>query len=400
MLDDTSMIGARVRAARARQGMSLGRLAEATGLSKAFLSRAERGERGLDRYSTVQKIAEALHVPLTELTGQPYQPRSAEDVRARTAVADLRDILHGLHLGDPVEVPQRPLPELERATWRVRQLSIASDYGGFGPLLPPLVLELHAAAATDPAAHPQVLPLLMSAVHAGLWLAQGLGADDLMSLAAQRAADAAARLDDPAATGYAQWLVWLASLRYGRYTQARAVQGAEQAAARLQPQADTGPAAEMYGMMHLVQAYSTMLDGHPGRAADHLDEAGQTAARTGDTTSYDVWFGPTEVAAWRVSIAVEAGDDEGALQAASDVDTRRMASPSRRASHLLDRARASVRSRRARGQATDLLMQAERLAPQYMRGHPGAREAVSELLVTAGGTDLRSLAKRVGVIQP
>jgi len=57
------MIGARVRAARVRQGMSLGALAAETGLSRSFLSRAERGERGLDRRSTVQRIAEALHVP-------------------------------------------------------------------------------------------------------------------------------------------------------------------------------------------------------------------------------------------------------------------------------------------------------------------------------------------------
>ncbi len=43
--------------------MSLGALAAETGLSRSFLSRAERGERGLDRRSTVQRIAEALHVP-------------------------------------------------------------------------------------------------------------------------------------------------------------------------------------------------------------------------------------------------------------------------------------------------------------------------------------------------
>ncbi len=206
------------------------------------------------------------------------------------------------------------------------------------------------------------------------------------------------QLEDPAAEGYAQWLVWLASLRYGRLTQARAVRGAVATGDVLQSHADTGPAAEMYGMMHLVQAYSTMLDGHPARAADHLAEAEDTARRTGDTTTWDVWFGPTEVAAWRVSVAAEAGADDAALAAAAAVDPRRMASPSRRASHYLDVARAAVGQRRNRTKATELLMQAERLAPQYVRAHPSAREAVSELLVTAGGRDLRGLARRVGVI--
>src|SRR5688572_24263982 len=37
-------IGARLRAARTGQGLSLGRLAETTGLSKGFLSRVERDE--------------------------------------------------------------------------------------------------------------------------------------------------------------------------------------------------------------------------------------------------------------------------------------------------------------------------------------------------------------------
>jgi hypothetical protein len=233
-----------------------------------------------------------------------------------------------------------------------------------------------------------------------VWLAQSLGAADLAALAAQRAVDAAGLLDDPAAAGYAQWLVWLTSLRYGRLTQARAVRGAAAVAEQLQPHAadDSSPAAEMYGMMHLIQAYSTMLDSQPGRAAEHFTEAADTARRTGDTTTWDVWFGPTEVAAWRVSVAAEAGANDEALAAAARVDPRRMASPSRRASHYLDVARAAAGQRRTRAQAAELLVQAERLAPQYVRTHPSAREAISELLVTTGGRDLRGLARRVGVV--
>jgi hypothetical protein len=154
----------------------------------------------------------------------------------------------------------------------------------------------------------------------------------------------------------------------------------------------------MYGTMHLIQAYSTMLDGQQAQASRHLDEAAETASRTGDTTTWDVWFGPTEVAAWRVSVAAEAGADDDALAAAVQVDPRRMTSPSRRASHYLDVARAAAGQRRTRTNATELLMRAERLAPQYVRAHPSAREAISELLVTAGGRDLRGLARRVGVI--
>ena len=398
--DDASMIGARVRAARIRQGMSLAELASVTGLSKSFLSRAERGERGLDRRSTVQKIAEALHVGMTELTGQPYTPASRADVRARAAVADLRDILHGLDIGDPVEVPDvRPVADLERATWRVRQLAIASDFGGYGPLLPPLLLELHALASAESTDREAVLRLLLSVTHATLWLAQSVGADDLAALAAGRAGDAAAGMADPAAEGFACWLAWLASLRLGQFTRARAARGAAATADGLQRHAGAaGATAELYGLLHLVQAYTAMLDGRHGQVAGHLEEAEQTAQRTGDGTSYDVWFGPTECAAWRVSIAAEAGDDETAVAAARAVDPRRMASPSRRASHFLDIARSAAHQKRHRGAAVELLSEAERLAPQYVRASPAVRETVAELLVTAGGRDLRGLARRVGVI--
>jgi transcriptional regulator with XRE-family HTH domain len=381
--------------------MSLSDLATATGYSRSFLSRAERGERGLDRRSTVARIADALHVEPAELTGQPYAPRSTEDVRAQAAVVDLRDVLHGLQLGDQVEVPVRPLPELQRETWRVRQLAVASDFGGYGPLLAGLLLELHNLAAGPESPDRQAaLALLMSTAHAGLWLAQGLGADDLAALLAGRAADAAGqRLADPAAAGYAQWLSWLASHRIGRLTRSRALREVRQTADQLQPHADAGPAAEMYGMLHLVQAYAAMVDGHqPHRAADHLAEAEQVAGRTGDTTTCDIWFGPTEVAAWRVSVAVEAGADDDALVSAGAVDPRRMASPSRRASHYLDVARAAVHQRRQRDRAAQMLMAAERLAPQYVRAKPSAREAVAELLVAAGGRELRGLARRVGVL--
>jgi transcriptional regulator with XRE-family HTH domain len=88
VVDDTSMIGARVRAVRVRQGMSLGTLADATGLSKAHLSRIERGERSLDRRSTLQTIADALRTPVAERTGQPFTPRNrAENIAHAAALA-------------------------------------------------------------------------------------------------------------------------------------------------------------------------------------------------------------------------------------------------------------------------------------------------------------------------
>lgn len=63
-------IGARLRAARTAQGLSLGRLAETTGLSKGFLSRVERDETS-PSVSTLVQICQVLSVPVGALFAEP-----------------------------------------------------------------------------------------------------------------------------------------------------------------------------------------------------------------------------------------------------------------------------------------------------------------------------------------
>ena len=120
VVDDTAMIGARVRAVRVRQGMSLGALAAATGLSKAHLSRIERGERSLDRRSTLQAIADALRTPVAELTGQPFTPRNQAETTAHAAALGIRDVLmwpQAWVLAPPADLsrwrPDQPMARLD-----------------------------------------------------------------------------------------------------------------------------------------------------------------------------------------------------------------------------------------------------------------------------------------------
>lgn len=65
-------IGARLRALRRWRGMTLDQLAGQAGLSKSFLSMAERGQRSLDRRSHIAALADALHVSETDLVGGPH----------------------------------------------------------------------------------------------------------------------------------------------------------------------------------------------------------------------------------------------------------------------------------------------------------------------------------------
>lgn len=63
-------IGAKLRAARTSQGMSLGQLAETTGLSKGFLSRVERDETS-PSVSTLVQLCQVLSLPVGALFAEP-----------------------------------------------------------------------------------------------------------------------------------------------------------------------------------------------------------------------------------------------------------------------------------------------------------------------------------------
>ena len=63
-------IGAKLRAARTSQGMSLGQLAETTGLSKGFLSRVERDETS-PSVSTLVQLCQVLSLPIGALFTEP-----------------------------------------------------------------------------------------------------------------------------------------------------------------------------------------------------------------------------------------------------------------------------------------------------------------------------------------
>lgn len=65
-MDINSSVAKNLKAQRKRAGMSIGTLAEKTGLSKAAISQIEQG-RGNPTVSTIDKLAGALHVPYSAL---------------------------------------------------------------------------------------------------------------------------------------------------------------------------------------------------------------------------------------------------------------------------------------------------------------------------------------------
>ena len=233
---------------------------------------------------------------------------------------------------------------------------------------------------------------------------RSLGYVDLSGSAARRAYDTALLLGEPAMLGFARWFWSYTLIRLAARNRAGAL--LDRTIADLTPAvrldaADTS-AAEMLGLAHLTLAQTAARDRRADEAHAHLDEAARIAARTGERNTLRRHFGPTNVAAWRVSIGIELGEGARAYAAATStpINTDLLGSKERTAALNLDLARALAQEGGARdGGAIRHLDAADRLAPQLVRPDPVARELVASLDGRAGKRvwELQSLCHRFGL---
>jgi transcriptional regulator with XRE-family HTH domain len=80
--DLSAAVGARVRAARRRAGLSVGGLADQAGIGKGSLSEIENGTRN-PTLSTLYAVAGALAVPLASLLVEPGSQVASPGIEAR-----------------------------------------------------------------------------------------------------------------------------------------------------------------------------------------------------------------------------------------------------------------------------------------------------------------------------
>jgi transcriptional regulator with XRE-family HTH domain len=108
-------LGPRLKAIRTKRGVTLTRLAAATGISKSTLSRLESGQRK-PSLELLLPIAHAHQVPLDELVGAPEvgDPRIRLKPRARKGrvFVPLTQQPSGLHAWKVIIAPERGEPEL------------------------------------------------------------------------------------------------------------------------------------------------------------------------------------------------------------------------------------------------------------------------------------------------
>jgi transcriptional regulator with XRE-family HTH domain len=389
-------IGERIRARRHLRGWSLRFAADRAGIHYATLSRIERGLASADNRFVLADIAAGLECSVTELTGAPATSADANVIGARASVAAIRQALVEADFTmRPTSVP-RPTPQLEREAELVRALQTHLNYAGAGQYLPRLIRDLHAAAAGPDRTIALRLAVFMGDVAVAMAKTTGYPADAW--LAAEWGRQAAEALNDSVLLGFAAYSRAQAATGCGAYERGRVL--ATSAADELQGSLGAPDALEMLGMLLLISAHTSYARKRPSDGADYYAEAERLGTRTGETTALGQYFGPTNVAFWRLGSEVDGGDPGRAVQIALGTNPDVLAVPIRRVMFHLDASRALAHVRRDR-EAIDHLITAEQTGPQVVRASPIAVEAARGLLERAqrraSGTELRGLCERLGV---
>lgn len=397
-------IGQRVRTVRRRRGLSLDTAAGLAGISKSYLSMLENGERRFERRGLLEDLANALGCSVVDLTGQPYLPGDRASAEALATLPPISIALFDATLNDVPDLPARPVDELARLARRANEHSANSRYSLAGRDMDALLTELHIHAVTgDSDTSRTALTALVEACFVAAGNARSLGNHDLAVTAARRGQDAAGRLDDPALPAFAAMTATSALSRMGaRHRAQRIATQALTSVADADPTVEDTTPAEAAGMLHLSSAQIAAKDRDGDRAAAHLNAAAELAERTGERNALQFSFGPANVRAWSLSIAVELGDGPAraeAITAAPGFDAD-LTTADRRAALHFDLARAYAQAEGSRdGDAVRHLDLADRIAPQRIRHDPVARELVAELDTRAKrrAWELESLKHRLAV---
>lgn len=401
---EPSEIGARVRAVRRRRGLTVDALASQAGITKGYLSLLERGHRAFQRRGLLEDLAFALGCAVIDLTGQPYLPGDRASAEALATLPQISVALYEATLDDVPDLPARPVDQLVRWAATANEHAAHSRYSEAGRDLGTLLTELHVHAVTGQGdTRRAALEALVEACFVGSGTARALGNTDLAVVVARRGEDSARRLDAPALHGFAAMTSTSALSRLGARRRAQLV--ASRALTDLEsvadPSAPETSSAEACGMLHLSSAQMAAKNQRADDARSHLRAAQELAVRTGERNLLWFSFGPANVAAWSLSVAVELGEGPAL---AEEVDRPELddglPTNDRRAALHFDLARAYAQADGARDAAAlrhlDL---ADRIAPQRIRHDPIARELVHDLDMRARlrTWELTSLKNRLGV---
>ncbi|MFI6174379.1 helix-turn-helix domain-containing protein [Nonomuraea sp. NPDC051191] len=402
LIMDQAGIGPRIAEARKLAGLTQDGLALLVPCSKSLVSQVERGCKPATPW-LVAAVARALHIDVTELTGQPYRGSTRHTDRVHASIPAIRIALSHWDVPPEPEVEPRDLAAIGQDVRKVNALLDKINYVELGKRLPGLIEEMSVILHdSEGARRKTVAEMLMHAFVAAKSVAYRLGYVDLTSVAVDRAAQAARETDNPELLAYAaeeRSQVFFASTAY------RAglayLDRAHREYDSLISTREAGLA--ITGSMHLRSAILAARQ-HPRGvdAWEHLAQAHEYASRIGrDTNHYGLTFGPSNVRIHEIAAAIELEDPDEAMRRNEGFKPPRNLPPERSSHHYIDLARVQLMAGEP-DRALESLNRADRLSPQHTVYHPMVRETVNSLLRghTRIPETLRSLARRIQMTTP
>ncbi|MGH3933440.1 MAG: helix-turn-helix domain-containing protein [Pseudonocardiaceae bacterium] len=403
--DEAKTIGARAGMIRRRRGLSLEVVAGLAGFTAQYLSMLERGERGFNRRGLLEDLAAALCCSVADLTGQPYLPMDRETAAAAPAISEISLALHNATLDDVPDLRARPLPGLVEAAARANMHRDNARYVAAGQGLGAVLSELQVWAVTGRGDDRRAaLAALAEGCLVAYLMARRTGRTELAMMIAERGYEAARRAERPDLAGLMQMNRSGGFMGLGARWRASSVctEALGDVSALPGPTPDDTRAAEARGMLLLTAGLVAARDGRPDDTATYLTEARDLASYIGERNHMRFHFGPTNVAAWELGLAVESGTGLDAAErfVSSPIDFSVFASKEREADVTFDLARAWAQAEGDRDNAAVRAVDtADRLAPLRMRNDPIAKDLVRTLDRRAPRRtwELDSLCNRFGI---
>ncbi|WP_158642461.1 helix-turn-helix domain-containing protein [Actinomadura sp. WAC 06369] len=404
-MDAQDTAGARIATFRRLRGMSQRELAQKAAISLSLLSKVETGNRPATP-AVISATARELKIDIAQITGQPFAPDTPTDAQVHEHVAVLRRELAAYNLPPTAEGQPRSIEDLTADVAKLANLRHGVNLLKLGEHLPKTLEALRFAAhAYEGSIREQVYGLLAEGYAAAGQLAYKMGYIDLSALTTDRYEWAAERSGDPLCVHIGDYLRAGELMMAGDTASAAALMDAS--LGRLEPHlggrgSNWQSKWAVWGNLHLKAALVAARSGRGDAelsAWQYYEQAKTAADEIGeDRDDYRLYFGPTNVRIWAVSLAVELCDDAGAIGKAEDVHLPSSAPSERRSHHWIDLARAHV-WRNDPGNALQCLYEARDIAPQHARFHPQVRETAQQVARMERQTTgtLRSFASWLGM---
>lgn len=387
--------GRRLRILRERSGKSRAVIAGLVGRSEEWVKSLEAGKILMPRLPMLLQLAEVLGVDdLAELTGDQSLPVASVTKASHASTGEVAEAL--ARTVRPAADAQRITDRLTTAwsTWH----GSSTERTAIAVVLPQLVIDARIASRSLEGVERRRAQAELAQVYhlCQLFLAHQ-PAVELVWLAADRAMTAAQDADDPLAVAVAAWYYGHVYRGSGQIDAAETVLG--EALDLVDPAAGDAERVR-WGQLHLGLALGRAKAGNAGAAWRHWDMAVDAAQALGRGYVHPwLMFGPLAVEAYGISIDTDLQRPGEAARRADAVELAGLPSRTRRASYMIDSARAH-RMRQEHVAVVHLLGRALRESVETVRHSTYARQATLELLERRGTVreDARELALAMGLL--